>query len=80
MFISTGRYHHHIGLNTWQSANAPKLGVNQIGLKTFSLQLTNEEQAATIKANLQTLGAPVIELEKGLQTEDPAGNVVLLKF
>ena len=26
LFISTGRYHHHIGLNTWHSENAPRLG------------------------------------------------------
>ncbi|WP_036119037.1 VOC family protein [Lysinibacillus sphaericus] len=80
LFISTGRYHHHIGLNTWHSENAPKLGQNQVGLKTFSLRLDNEEQAATMKGNLRVMGAPVIEITGGFQTEDPAGNVVLLKF
>ncbi|GLC89914.1 VOC family protein [Lysinibacillus piscis] len=80
LFISTGRYHHHIGLNTWQSKNAPHLKPNQVGLKTFSLRLDNEQQAATIQSNLQALGAPVIKIEGGFQTEDPSGNVVLLKF
>ena len=80
LFISTGRYHHHIGLNTWHSENAPKLGKNQVGLKTFSLRLDNEEQAATMKDNLRGIGAPVTEIGGGFQTEDPAGNVVLLKF
>lgn len=80
LFISTGRYHHHIGLNTWHSENAPKLGENQVGLKTFSLRLDNEEQASSMKANLRAMGAPVIDIDGGFQTEDPAGNVVLLKF
>jgi len=80
LFISTGRYHHHIGLNTWHSENAPKLGENQVGLKTFSLRLDNEEQASMMKANLRTIGARVIDIDGGFQTEDPAGNVVLLKF
>ena len=80
LFISTGRYHHHIGLNTWYSENAPKLGENQVGLKTFSLFLDNETQAANMKANLRTIGASVVEFEDGFQTEDPAGNTVLLKF
>ncbi|KOS71593.1 glyoxalase [Lysinibacillus contaminans] len=80
LFISTGRYHHHIGLNTWYSENAPKLGENQIGLKTYSLILDNEAQAANMKENLRAIGAPVIEFDGGFQTEDPAGNVVLLKF
>lgn len=80
LFISTGRYHHHIGLNTWHSENAPKLGENQVGLKTFSLRLDNEEQASSMKANLHAMGAPVIDIDGGFQTEDPAGNTVLLKF
>ena len=80
LFISTGRYHHHIGLNTWQSANAPKLGEHQVGLKAVSLRLNDEEQATTMKANLRAIGAPVVEVDGGFQTEDPAGNVVLLKF
>jgi len=80
LFISTGRYHHHIGLNTWHSDRAPKLGENQVGLKTYSLRLDNEEQAATMKANLRAMGAPVIDIAGGFQTEDPAGNVVLLKL
>ena len=80
LFISTGRYHHHIGLNTWHSENAPKLGENMVGLKTFSLRLDNEEQAATMKENLRAIGAPVTNIDGGFQTEDPAGNVVLLKF
>ena len=80
LFISTGRYHHHIGLNTWYSENAPKLGENQIGLKTYSLFLDNEAQATNMKENLRAIGAPVIEFDGGFQTEDPAGNTVLLKF
>ncbi|MGE7692172.1 VOC family protein [Lysinibacillus sp. NPDC097214] len=80
LFISTGRYHHHIGLNTWHSENAPKLGENQVGLQTFSLRLDNEEQATTMKENLRAIGAPVTDIDGGFQTADPSGIVVLLKF
>ncbi|QGG53116.1 VOC family protein [Lysinibacillus pakistanensis] len=80
LFISTGRYHHHIGLNTWYSENAPKLGEHQVGLKTFSLRLDNEQQVATMKENLRAIGAPVTDIAEGFQTEDPAGNKILLKF
>ena len=80
LFISTGRYHHHIGLNNWYSEGAPKLGENQIGLNTYTLRLDNEVQANTIKENLRQLGAPVLTIDDGFQTEDPAGNVILLKF
>ncbi|MFJ7664026.1 VOC family protein [Lysinibacillus sp. NPDC097162] len=80
LFISTGRYHHHIGLNTWYSEGAPKLGDNQIGLKSYSLRLDNEVQANKIKANLRQIGASVIDINGGFQTVDPAGNAILLKF
>jgi len=33
-----------------------------------------------MKANLRAMGAPVIDMDGGFQTEDPAGNVVLLKL
>lgn len=80
LFISTGRYHHHIGLNTWYSEGAPKLGENQVGLKTYSLRLDNEEQAEEMKKNLRAIGAPVADINGGFQTEDPAGNTILMKF
>ena len=31
-FISAGGYHHHLGLNTWQSKGAPKAGKKGVGL------------------------------------------------
>ncbi len=80
LFISTGRYHHHIGLNTWYSEGAPNLGENQIGLKSYTLRLDNEVQADKIKANLRQIGASVTDMNGGFQTVDPAGNVILLQF
>ena len=31
-FISAGGYHHHIGLNTWQSKDAPPASPHSVGL------------------------------------------------
>lgn len=80
LFISTGKYHHHIGLNTWYSTNAPKLEKNEVGLSSFSLQLDNPNQAQQLKENLRAINAPVIELTDGFQTEDPSGNTIILKL
>ncbi|MFS8630532.1 MAG: VOC family protein, partial [Bacillales bacterium] len=33
LFISAGKYHHHIGLNTWNGVGAPKPHPNSAGLK-----------------------------------------------
>ena len=32
VFLSAGGYHHHIGLNTWMSRNAPPAPRNSAGL------------------------------------------------
>ena len=37
LFISTGKYHHHIGLNTWQSNNGKPSPANAVGLKSYTV-------------------------------------------
>ena len=59
LFISTGKYHHHIGLNTWESLNGTPVPENGIGLKSFTIVLDNEAQADQIKSNLASMGAKV---------------------
>ena len=44
LFISDGKYHHHIGLNTWNGVGAPTPSPNSVGLESFTLMLPNEEK------------------------------------
>ncbi len=37
LFLSSGGYHHHIGLNAWSSAGAPPVPENSTGLNYFEL-------------------------------------------
>src|SRR6187401_3031126 len=49
-FISAGGYHHHIGLNTWYSKNAPPAPLNAAGLfHTAILYPTRKELAIVLK-------------------------------
>ncbi|SOC16690.1 catechol 2,3-dioxygenase [Ureibacillus xyleni] len=81
LFISTGKYHHHIGLNTWNSEGGVKAPENSVGLKSFTLVLDNAEQAEQIKKNLTAVGATVEHFEsapkfggsQAFSTEDPSG-------
>lgn len=50
LFISTGGYHHHIGLNTWNGVGAPAPLENSVGLKRFSLVLPNKETRKSDRA------------------------------
>src|SRR6185436_17863578 len=38
LFMSSGRYHHHVGSNTWHSAGAGKRDDNRAGLSWFAIE------------------------------------------
>lgn len=80
LFISTGRYHHHIGLNTWNGIGAPKPPVNSVGLKWFSLVLPSEEARNQVIEQLRKIGAMVEERDGCYFTEDPSGNRIKLSI
>ncbi|SFK04154.1 catechol 2,3-dioxygenase [Halobacillus dabanensis] len=79
LFISTGNYHHHIGLNTWAGVGAPAPSKNSVGLASFTIILPDEENRKNVVASLEELGAPVKE-ENGIYiTSDPSGNSINLE-
>lgn len=53
LFVSTGKYHHHFGLNTWQSTNGPAPAADMVGLKSFTVVLKDEAYSEIVKQNLQ---------------------------
>lgn len=81
LFISTGKYHHHIGLNTWESLGGSPAPENSVGLKSFTLVLNDSEQAEKIKNNLKEMGhvteifegAPKFGGRQAFSTVDPSG-------
>lgn len=78
LFISTGVYHHHIGLNTWNGVGAPAPSANSVGLKWFSLVLPNEAARQQVITQLQKIGASVTEEDGRFLTKDPSGNTIQL--
>ncbi|TJY42841.1 VOC family protein [Cohnella pontilimi] len=78
LFISTGKYHHHIGLNTWNGVGAPQPSENSVGLKSFTLIYPNGPARDRAVANLQSMGASVTEENGAFMTSDPSGNRILL--
>jgi catechol 2,3-dioxygenase len=73
-FLSSGRYHHHLGINVWQSAGAGPRDSTAMGLAWFSLEVASDEilQAQTLR--LQQAGAPATAIENGIETSDPWGT------
>src|SRR5215510_2941931 len=52
VFISAGGYHHHIGLNTWYSKNAPPAPVRSAGLFHTAILYPERKDLAVILKRL----------------------------
>lgn len=85
LFISTGKYHHHIGMNTWHTAGAEPTAADEVGLKSFTIVLNDIDYANKLKEKLITNGLAVEMIENGLpfggtplfSTVDPSGIKVV---
>jgi catechol 2,3-dioxygenase len=79
IFLSSGKYHHHVGLNTWNGVGAPRPPESSVGLKSYTLVYPSAEAREAAAASLRQLGASV-EAEAGgaYATSDPSGNRILL--
>ena len=82
-FISAGGYHHHIGLNTWYSKNAPPAPVRSTGLfHTAILYPTRKDLAVAYKRLLEggypLTGAADHGVSEALYLNDPDENGVEL--
>lgn len=75
LFVSAGGYHHHMAMNTWQSAGvglrAPGLGLGRV-----DIALPDADSVAATAERLRGKGLDV-RLDGGaLEVDDPWGNVV----
>ncbi|MBD0278227.1 MAG: VOC family protein [Flavisolibacter sp.] len=82
-FISAGGYHHHIGLNTWYSKNAPPAPVRSAGLfHTAILYPTRKDLAIAFKrlmdAEYPITGASDHGVSEAIYLNDPDQNGVEL--
>ncbi|MGE7984012.1 VOC family protein [Solibacillus sp. NPDC093137] len=56
LFVSTGKYHHHFGLNTWNSNNGHAPTNDMVGLKSFTVVLKDAQYAEEVKQSLTNNG------------------------
>ncbi|HLK29956.1 MAG TPA: VOC family protein [Puia sp.] len=83
VFISAGGYHHHIGLNTWYSKNAPPAPKRSAGLfHTAIVYPTRKDLAIALKrlidAKYSLTGASDHGVSEAIYLDDPDGNGVEL--
>jgi len=83
VFISAGGYHHHIGLNTWYSKNAPPAPQRAAGLFHTAILYPTRKDLATILKRLIDAPYPLTGMSdhgvsEALYLNDPDGNGVEL--
>jgi catechol 2,3-dioxygenase len=82
-FISAGGYHHHIGLNTWHSKDAPHAPRNGVGLYHTAILYPTRKDLAMIFDRLRKVSYPLTGasdhgVSEALYLDDPDGNGVEL--
>jgi catechol 2,3-dioxygenase len=72
LFVSLGGYHHHLGLNVWQSLHAPPVQADRLGLVSAGLRLRPDHLAGLL-SRLEREGWPLARAGDDLLLRDPAG-------
>lgn len=79
LFVAAGGYHHHIGMNTWQSRGAPPAPEESAGLVEFSIILPDPEEIARVAERVGAAGFSAITTEEGAVLSDPFDNRIRLQ-
>jgi catechol 2,3-dioxygenase len=79
LFVSAGGYHHHIGLNTWNSAGAAPPAPGAVGLRSFDVRLPDRDELDRVLAQVGAAGLAVDTFDDTTVVRDPSGNAVLLR-
>ncbi len=78
LFVSAGGYHHHVGLNTWESAGGSPPPAGSTGLRSFELVLPSAEDAERVAEQARSAGAEVSARDGHTVVLDPWRDAVLL--
>ncbi|HBA91024.1 MAG TPA: glyoxalase [Anaerolineaceae bacterium] len=77
-FLSAGGYHHHVGINTWNSRGSTPAPDDAAGLRYFELLLPDAAALGEVTARIEAAELPMSQQYGGVLVKDPSGNGVLL--
>jgi len=82
-FLSAGGYHHHIGLNTWESSGGPPPPSGSTGLYHLAVVYPTRAELAdaarrVLRAHIPLEGASDHGVSEAIYLRDPDGNGVEL--
>ncbi len=59
LFVAAGGYHHHVGLNVWAGPGAPAPPRDSVGLRTFSIRVSETDVIEDLRKRLSEQGSRV---------------------
>jgi catechol 2,3-dioxygenase len=79
LFVSAGGYHHHLGFNTWKSADGPEQPDGVTGLHHVALNFSTRKRLAETVSRVVDAGIPLRQLTDhgthlAVYLSDPDGN------
>ena len=79
LFVSAGGYHHHIGLNTWNSRGRSAPAPGALGLRAYEIRLGDAAALGDLLARIEAAGIPMqLAADGATLVRDPSGNRILL--
>lgn len=79
IFMSSGRYHHHMAVNMWESAQAKMRDEEEAGLIWFSIAVADQAILDAQESRLREAGLLVQKTAEMMEVADPWGNKVRLR-
>ncbi len=75
LFVAAGGYHHHLAMNTWNSAGAgPRAAA--LGLGQVAIQVPGPDDVAALRDRLTARSIPLRDDGRTLRFDDPWGSLI----
>ncbi|MDO9417293.1 VOC family protein [Pararhizobium sp.] len=72
-FFASGKYHHHVGANVWNSRNQPKRSADMTGLADYTVRFNDKAKMQTALAKLDELQVATTRSGETVSLIDPWG-------
>jgi catechol 2,3-dioxygenase len=79
LFVSAGGYHHHIGLNTWNSAGSGPPARGSVGLRSFEVRLPDRAELDRVLEHVRAAGFPVDEGDALMAEATGGGHIAIVR-
>ena len=77
-FLSYHGYHHHVGINTWESLGRPPAPSGAQGLSHVAISVPDKQLWNRIEAAVKRENIPMVRTDSTLELRDPSGNALIL--